>query len=149
MKGIEAAFIARLGSDPEEKLSAKGVPWCSFSVAVTDCEQTTWVRIAAFADVAQRITAELRKGAEVYIEGTLRLSQWQDKRTGEIRHGLEVAAWRCDPLGQIGDRRPRERLGRAGRPPAGNRNGPSEKTSPGPSQALQASCAGNDQEIPF
>jgi single-stranded DNA-binding protein len=114
MKGIETAFIARLGGDPEEILSAKGVTWCSFSARGR--WRTDDLGASAFGDVAQRIAAELRKGCQA-VEGALRLSQWQDKRTGETRHGLEVAAWRCEPLGLIGERRPKKAQGRARRRP--------------------------------
>jgi single-strand DNA-binding protein len=107
MRGIEAAFSGRVGRDAEAKVSAKGALWCAFSVAVDgNEEQPTWVRVAAFGDVAQRCVDELRKGSQVYVEGALRQSSWQDKQTGETRHGLEVAAWRVEALGQIGERRP-------------------------------------------
>ena len=107
MRGIEAAFAGRLGSDPVEKVSAKGAAWCSFSVAVDGNEETPqWVRVAAFGDVAKHCVAELKKGGRAYVEGALRLSTWQDKQTGETRHGLEVAAWRVEALGQIGRNRP-------------------------------------------
>src|SRR5262245_66335839 len=78
MRGIEAAFVARLGNDPEERVSAKGVVWCSFSAAVEG--------EAAFGDVATRVVAELRKGSRAYIEGELRLCEWREKHTGENRH---------------------------------------------------------------
>ena len=102
MRGIESAFSGRLGSDPVEKVSGKGAVWCSFSVAVDGNEETpTWVRVAAFGDVARHCVEELHKGSRCYVEGALRQSTWQDKQTGETRHGLEVAAWRVEPLGLI------------------------------------------------
>jgi single-strand DNA-binding protein len=117
MKGIEAAFAGRLGSEPQERVSAKGVVWVSFTVAVDgNEEQTTWVRVAAFGDVAQRCVAELRKGSQIYMEGALRLNEWQDKLTAATRHGLDVSARRVEPLGQIGERRPRN--GRGGPRPS-------------------------------
>jgi len=100
MRGIEAAISGRLGSDPEEKISAKGAVWCSFRVAVDDNEkQPTWVKVAAFSDVGRRCRANLKKGSRCYVEGALRLATWQDKTTGEQRHGLELAAWHVTPLG--------------------------------------------------
>jgi single-strand DNA-binding protein len=116
MRGIEAAFSGRLGSDPVEKVSSKGAPWCSFSLAVDGNEEApVWVRVACFGDLARRCAAELKKGiSRVYVEGALRPSSWQDKQTGEQRHGLEVAAWRIEPLGLIGERRPRTSKGGRG-----------------------------------
>jgi single-strand DNA-binding protein len=100
MKGIEAAFVGRLGGDPQERTSAKGAVWASFTVAVDgNEEQPTWVKVAAFSDVARRCCADLKKGSRCYVEGALRLTNWQDKTTGEQRHGMEVAAWHVTPLG--------------------------------------------------
>jgi hypothetical protein len=51
MKGIETAFIGRLGGDPQERMSAKGAVWASFTVAVDgNEEQPTWVKVAAFGE---------------------------------------------------------------------------------------------------
>jgi single-strand DNA-binding protein len=119
MRGIECALSGRLGSDPEEKTSAKGAVWCSFSVAVDgNDEKPTWVRVAAFGDVARRCAEELQKGSRCYVEGTLRLSTWQDKATGETRHGLEVAAWHVASLGPGKNKPARPKNGHGGRVPA-------------------------------
>ena len=100
MGGIEAALSGRLGSDPEEKISAKGAVWCSFHVAIDgNEEQPTWVKVAAFSDVARRCCADLKKGSRCYVERALRLTTWLDKTSGEQRHGLELAAWHVTPLG--------------------------------------------------
>jgi single-strand DNA-binding protein len=139
-KGVEAAFSGRLGGDPQERVSAKGAAWASFTVAVEgNEEQTTWVRVAVFGDVAQRVAAELRKGCQVYVEGSLRLSEWRDKRTGELRHGLEVAAWRVEAIGLIGERRPkkpREGHEEGSRRPAGASDGQSRAASENDAQGL-------------
>jgi single-stranded DNA-binding protein len=107
MRGIEAAFSGRLGNDPEEKISAKGTVWCSFIVAVDgNEEQPTWVKVAAFSDVARRCCLDLKKGSRCYVEGALRLTTWQDKTTGEQRHGLELA-WHVTRAGKNKPAKPR------------------------------------------
>jgi single-stranded DNA-binding protein len=58
-------------------------------------EQPTWVRVAVFGDLPGRCVEELHKGhkgSHCLVEGALRQSSWTDKKTGETRHGLEVAA---------------------------------------------------------
>jgi single-strand DNA-binding protein len=104
---IEAAFIGRLGSDPELRTSQAGKPWCRFSVAVGEGDDVQWVSVAAFGEVAERVCDQLAKGDRAYVEGTLRLNEWQD-REGLTRHGLQVAAWKVEALGKIGRQRPRQ-----------------------------------------
>jgi single stranded DNA-binding protein len=112
MRGIETAFEGTLGRDVELKTSRSGKPYASLALAVTTGkgddggEVTTWVRTTVFGEVAEEIAATVKKGDRVYCEGTLTLSQWNDAH-GETKHGLNVAAWRCKPLGLIGERKPK------------------------------------------
>jgi len=43
---------------------------------------------------------KLVKGARVYLEGRLQLSEWTD-RDGKPRHGLSIMSWHCR-VSQIG-----------------------------------------------
>ena len=93
MKGIETAFIGRLGGDPQERMSAKGAVWASFTVAVDgNEEQPTWVKVAAFSDVARRCCAGMKKGSRCYVDGAIRLTDtdwsWRpgtSRRSGRAR----------------------------------------------------------------
>ena len=104
MKGIEAAFVGSLRREVEIKTSKSGKPWASLSVAIDTGEETTdghakpqWVRVAVFGETATRL-AGAAKGTRLYVEGTLSLDYWTDKDGGE-RHGLNVAAWKCEKIG--------------------------------------------------
>jgi single-strand DNA-binding protein len=103
---IEAAFIGRLGSDPELRTSQAGKPWCRFSVAIGEGDDVQWISVSAFGETAERVCDQLAKGNRAYVEGTLRLNEWQD-REGLTRHGLQVAAWKVEALGKIGRQKPR------------------------------------------
>ena len=105
MNSIEAALTGRLGTDPELKISQAGKPWAAFNVGVGEGDNLQWVRIAVFGERAQELSAILRKGDRVYVEGRLQLNQWTDKE-GQPRAGLNVAAWKCEKLGQIGRNKP-------------------------------------------
>jgi single-strand DNA-binding protein len=107
MNTIECAFTGRLGSDPELRTSQAGKPWCRFSIAVGEGDDTQWVSVAAFGEVAERVCELMAKGDRAYVEGNLRLNEWTD-RDGLTRHGLQVAAWRVEPMGQIGKRKPKD-----------------------------------------
>jgi single-strand DNA-binding protein len=104
VKGIQAAFTGKLGQDAELKTSKAGKPWLSFSVAIDaegESDGTTWARIVVFGGLATERHPDLKKGAEVYVEGKLRLESWTGK-DGRERTGLSVAAAKVDVLGRIG-----------------------------------------------
>jgi single-stranded DNA-binding protein len=108
MNGIEAAFCGRVTSESIELKTSKTTKvWAAFNVAIGTGDNVQWARIAVFEDLAERLAGELKKGDRIYCEGTLRLESWSDKKTGEPRSGLSVAAWRVEKLGQIGRSKPR------------------------------------------
>ena len=90
----------------EARTSQAGKPWCRFSVAVGQGDDAQWVSVACFGEVAERVCEQLAKGDRAYVEGAIRMNEWQD-REGLTRHGLQVAAWRVEPMGRIGRRKPR------------------------------------------
>jgi single-stranded DNA-binding protein len=71
-------------------------------------DSTQWVRVTCFGEVAEEIAGRARKGDRLYIEGSLTLNTWNDAH-GEVKTGLNVAAWRCERLGNIGRHRPKQR----------------------------------------
>jgi len=73
MKDIEAAFVARVGSELELKTSAAGKPWTSVNVAVGDGGEVQWLRLAVLGDLAQQLAGHLHKGDRIYAEGRLKL----------------------------------------------------------------------------
>jgi single stranded DNA-binding protein len=104
MKGIQCAFTGKCGQDAELKTSKAGKPWLSFSVAIDaegEAEGATWARVVVFGGLATERQPALRKSAEVYVEGKLRLESWTGK-DGRGRSGLSVAASRVEVLGRIG-----------------------------------------------
>ena len=107
MQGIEAAFSGTVGTVPELKTSAAGKPWAAFNVAVSskDEEEPTWIRVAMFGETAEKLCGNLIKGDKVYCEGHLKLSHWNDKATGEAKHGLQIAAWKVSKMGAIGQKK--------------------------------------------
>jgi single-strand DNA-binding protein len=122
MRGIEAAFWGTLGKDAELKTSRNGNPYVNMGLAVITGEAddgkqvTTWVQVTCFGEAAQKIAARAKKGDRVYCEGTLTQTQWNDRSTGEVKRGLNVTAWKCERIGNIGRAREKRELGEA---PAG------------------------------
>jgi single-stranded DNA-binding protein len=98
MSSIEAALTGRVASETIElRTSQAGKPWTSFSVAVGEGDNVEFVRISAFAELAQRLANELKKGQSVHCVGRLQLNRW--RKDGTERFGLQLAAWKCEPLG--------------------------------------------------
>ena len=141
MKGIEAAFFGSLARDVELKTAKSGKPWASLLVMVdTGEENTQLVQTAVFAETAEKL-AGAAKGTRVYCEGVLSLNQWNDKTTGEVKHGLSCAAFKCERVGSssIGRNRPKaakhfeqdETPGMNGRPSPSFCAGPAQRERPG------------------
>ena len=102
--------IGNLGRDPESRYTASGEAICNFSIACTETwkdkqtgerkEMTEWVRISAFGKLAEICSQYLKKGSQVYVEGSLRTRKWTDKE-GQDRYTTEI---RCDDMKILGSR---------------------------------------------
>ncbi|MGO9462120.1 MAG: single-stranded DNA-binding protein [Rhodomicrobium sp.] len=95
MKGIECAFTGVLSKDPDLRTSkASGKPFANLNAGVTigqtddGKDQMQWVRVVCFGEVAEKVAASAKKGSSVYVEGSLTLSEWNDKSSGEPKHGI-------------------------------------------------------------
>jgi single-strand DNA-binding protein len=140
ISGIETAFIANVGSEPEMKTSAAGKPWAAFSACVGDGEDDQWLRVAVFRDRAQQLAGHLHKGDKIYAEGRLKLDTWTGK-DGKERTGIKVAAWHVEQLGQIGKNKPAKPKA----PPEGEQPAPPSTV---PQRDWQKPASAFD-EIPF
>ena len=102
--------IGNLGRDPESRYTASGEAICNFSIACSETwkdkqtgerkEMTEWVRISAFGKLAEICSQYLKKGSQVYVEGSLRTRKWTDK-DGQERYTTEI---RCDDMKMLGSR---------------------------------------------
>jgi single-stranded DNA-binding protein len=102
---IDCAFFGFLAADAEPKTSAAGKAWTKLRVGIGRDENVQWVSVAVFGKAAEH-AAELVKGDRVYIEGTIKLDSWRGN-DGIERHGLSVAAFKCDRTHSIGRNRPK------------------------------------------
>jgi single-strand DNA-binding protein len=92
-------IIGNLGADPETKYLPSGDAVTNIRVATTETwkdktsgekkEATEWHRIAFFGRLAEIAGEYLKKGSQVYVEGSLRTRKWQDK-DGQDRYSTEV-----------------------------------------------------------
>jgi single stranded DNA-binding protein len=110
MDGLVCAFIGRVGQDAELKWTQNGTSLVNVSVLVQDSKasegERQWIRVGHFGDDAEDLSQQLVKGTEVYVEGRLKMNTWTGQ-DGAPRSGLNVTAWKLEPVGQIGRRAPR------------------------------------------
>jgi single-strand DNA-binding protein len=103
--------VGNLGRDPELRYTPQGNAVCSFSMATNEKRRgrdgdmqdvTTWFKITLWGKQAETASKYLTKGSSVYIEGRLRVEEWND-RDGKNRYTLEVNATDMHFIGSRGD----------------------------------------------
>jgi len=108
-RGInKVILVGHLGADPETRYMPSGSAVTNLRLATSDSwkdkntgeqqERTEWHRVAMFNRLAEIAAEYLRKGSQVYIEGSLRTRKWQDK-DGNDRWSTEIVANEMQMLG--------------------------------------------------
>jgi single-strand DNA-binding protein len=102
-------LIGNLGRDPETRYLPSGDAVTNISIATTDKwkdkasgemkEATEWHRVSFFGRLAEIAGEYLKKGSQVYIEGSLRTRKYQDKETGKDRYSTEIRGEEMKMLG--------------------------------------------------
>jgi len=143
-------LIGNLGKDPETRYLPSGEALTSFSIATSETwkdktsgekkEATEWHRISAFGKLAEICGEYLRKGSQVYIEGSLRTRKWQDKE-GQDRYTTEI---RADQMRMLGSRGSGEGGGGMREPAAASSSG-----AKAPAKKSGGSFDDMDDDIPF
>ena len=103
--------VGNLGRDPETRYMPDGAAITNVSVATsfqwTDKasgekkEETEWHRVVFRGKLAEVAGEYLKKGSQVYVEGSLRTRKYQDKETGKDRYSTEI---RGDEMKMLGSR---------------------------------------------
>jgi single-strand DNA-binding protein len=105
-------LLGRLGKDPEVKYTPSGTPVARFTLATNDRfkdkegnwqDRTEWHTLTAWARTAEIVGEYLKKGSQVYIEGSLRTRSWDDKQTGQKKYMTEVNVNEMVMLGGKGE----------------------------------------------
>lgn len=101
-------LIGNLGADPDTRYSASGTAMCSVSLATSESwkdkqtgemqDRTEWHRVKFFGKLAEIAGEYLKKGRQVYIEGSIRSSKYTDKE-GVERWSTDIIANNMQMLG--------------------------------------------------
>jgi single-strand DNA-binding protein len=155
-RGInKVILIGNLGADPETRAMPSGSSVANLRIATSESwrdkqtgeqqERTEWHRVALFGRLAEIAAEYLKKGSQVYIEGSLRTRKWTDKQ-GQERYSTEVIGNELQMLGGRGG-------GGAG---AGGGPAASERSGGGSPPAFAEESGGGsargedfDDDIPF
>ena len=103
-------IVGNLGKDPEMRSFPNGDQVANVSIATTDRwkdktsgemkEATEWHRINFNGRLAEIVGQYLKKGSQVYVEGSLRTRKWTDK-DGVEKFTTEI---RADQMQMLGSR---------------------------------------------
>ena len=99
-RGInKVILIGHLGQDPEVRYMPNGNAVVNMTLATSENwkdkntgenkERTEWHRIVLFGKLAEIAGEYLKKGSQVYIEGSLQTRKWQDQN-GLERYTTEI-----------------------------------------------------------
>ncbi|OOG45439.1 single-stranded DNA-binding protein [Rhodanobacter sp. C01] len=167
-RGInKVILVGNLGNDPEVRYTSSGAAITSLSIATSESwtdkqsgekqERTEWHRVKMFGKLAEIAGEYLKKGRQVYIEGSLRTDKYTDK-SGVEKYSTDIIASDMQMLGGLGGEGggssggfQRERLQGGGQRQQGggnyggqSRGGSEQRQAPPPADSGFA-----DDEIPF
>jgi len=154
--------VGNLGRDPEMRSFPSGDQVANVTIATTDKwkdkqtgemkEATEWHRVVFNGRLAEIVGQYLRKGSQVYVEGSLRTRKWTDK-DGIEKYTTEI---RADQMQMLGSR---QGMGGPGGDDGGGyeaprQSAPARAPAAAPRQAPAASKQASgfddmDDDIPF
>ena len=149
----KAILVGHLGKDPETRYAPSGDAICNITLATSEAwrdkttgekrEATEWHKVAFFGKLAEIAGQYLRKGSQVYIEGSIRTRKWQDK-DGQDRYTTEIRADEMKMLGsrQDGDGGQSQQSGTRG-------NSAPPPSAPPPRNPPGGGFGNFDDDIPF
>lgn len=108
-RGInKVILVGNLGKDPETRYMPSGGAVTSITIATSEAwkdkssgeqkERTEWHNVVFYNRLAEIAGEYLRKGSQVYVEGSIRTEKWQDQQ-GQDRYTTKVVAREMQMMG--------------------------------------------------
>ena len=103
-------LMGNLTRDPEVRYTPKGTAIATIGLAVNRTwstesgekkEEVTFVDVDVWGRQAETIGQYMAKGRPIFIEGRLKLDQWDDKESGQKRSKLKVVCESFQFIGQV------------------------------------------------
>lgn len=135
-------IVGNLGRDPEMRTFPSGDQVANVRIATTDKwkdkqtgemrEATEWHSVVFNGRLAEIVGQYLRKGSQVYVEGSLRTRKWTDQ-SGQERYTTEI---RADHMQMLGGKQE----------DGGQRAAPAPRPAPAPAPAVGSGFDDMDSE---
>jgi single-strand DNA-binding protein len=150
-------LMGNLTRDPELRVTPKGTSICQFSLAINrqfkmesgeTREEVIYVDVEAWGKQGETIAKYVTKGRPLYVEGRLRLDQWEDKNTKEKRSRMKVV---LEQFQFLGDSRggPGGGGGGSSEPGIDQTASPERHSPPARSSGKPAAPENLDEDVPF
>lgn len=104
MPDLNKVMLAgRLTRDPEARVLPNGTALCKLGLAASrkfrtkdgdQKEETLFINATCWGKTAEYVRDNFKKGRPVYVEGRLKLDEWEDKTSGQKRSTIEITAER-------------------------------------------------------
>ncbi len=148
-------LIGNLGKDPEVRYFPNGDAVCNVTIATSDSwtdkqsgekkERTEWHNVVFTRKLAEIAGQYLKKGAKVYVEGSLRTRKWE--KDGVERYTTEVMVNDMQMLdGRSGGSAP---MSGGGGYESQSRPAPSRAPAAAPAASAAMDAPFEDDDIPF
>ena len=161
-RGInKVILVGNLGDDPETKYTQGGMAVTSIRLATTSVrkdregqtqERTEWHRVKFFGKLAEIAGEYLRKGSQVYVEGSIRYDEFQGQ-DGQKRYYTDIVVDEMQMLGGKSEGGGGSRADRGGDRP--QRSAPPQRQESQPQRRDTAPASRDygddfaDDDIPF
>lgn len=140
-------LIGNLGADPELRYTGSGTAVCNLRIATNESykdgngqmvEKVEWHNVVAWARLAEICGEYLKKGSQVYFEGSLQTRTYDD-RDGNTKYVTEIKAREMMMLS-----------GRGGESGGGYSNSsPAQRAAPAVADKADGYTFEPDDELPF
>lgn len=95
-------LIGNLGRSPDFRMEPDGTPVANFNLATNrkhqDTTYTEWHKVKVTGPLAELARDTFKKGACIYVSGSLRTHRWKTKRTQEDRQAIYILADMAYPM---------------------------------------------------
>lgn len=101
-------LVGNCGKDPETRYLASGGAVTNLSIATSESwkdkesgeqkEKTEWHNLVFFGKLAEIVAEYVKKGSQIYVEGSLQTRKWQDKE-GNDRYSTDIKCHEMQMLG--------------------------------------------------
>ena len=104
----KAILVGNLGRDPEVRYTPSGSAVANVTIATSESwkdkqtgemqEKTEWHRVVFFNRLAEVVAESVKKPQQIYVEGRIQTSKWQEQ-SGQDRYTNEIVAKEMHMLG--------------------------------------------------